>query len=103
MFRGVLISVTNVEQVPCSVFCVWLLIARAGARNAANVEKFNYLAECRILFQLCSKLMARAGIVDIGIEYCGTVCSQHHTVWEDPLSLRGAKLLYQRAAPRYVQ
>ena len=39
-------------------------------------------------------LILGAGIIDIGIEYCGTVCSQHHTVWEDPLSLRGAKLLF---------
>ena len=38
--------------------------------------------------------LSRPGIIDIGIEYCGTVCSQHHTVWEDPLSLRGAKLLF---------
>ena len=37
----------------------FIFITRAGARNAANVEKFNYAAECRILFQLCSKLMAR--------------------------------------------
>ena len=40
------------------------------------------------------KFLVYAGIIDIGIEYCGTVCSQHHTVWEDPLSLRGAKLLF---------
>ena len=33
------------------------------------------------------------GIVDIGIEYCGTVCSQHHTVWEDP---RGSRRRFER-------
>ena len=34
-----------------------------------------------------------SGIVDIGIEYCGTVCSQHHTVWEDP---RGSRRRFER-------
>ena len=36
---------------------------------------------------------AGAGIIDIGIEYCGTVCSQHHTVWEDP---RGSRRRFER-------
>ena len=49
VFRGVLMSVTNV--VLSSLFCVLCLSAHSKS-NAANVEKFNYAAECRILFQL---------------------------------------------------
>ena len=36
---------------------------------------------------------ATPGIVDIGIELGETVCSQHHTVWEDP---RGSRRRFER-------
>ena len=42
---------------------------------------------------LTSARLVTAGIVDIGIEYCETVCSQHHTVWEDP---RGSRRRFER-------
>ena len=44
-----------------------------------------------------------AGIVDIGIEFGGTVCSWHHTVCEEPFSLRGESDDSERDTLRYVQ
>ena len=43
------------------------------------------------------------GIIDIGIEFGETVCSWHHTVCEEPFSLRGVLDNPERDALRYVQ
>ena len=38
------------------------------------VTELSYVAD-----QCLNEMLLRTGIIDIGIEYCGTVCSQHHT------------------------